>query len=243
MDFEYTAEQESFRHKVRAWLDANLPKDLCVDDAQDERVAPNREVFDRRRAWQAQLHEAGYAGLSWPKEYGGRAASLIEQVIWDEEYSRARAPVLPNYFGLGLCGPTLMNWGTEAQKKRFLPRILGAEDIWCQGYSEPGAGSDLAGLSTRAADMGDYFLVNGQKVWTSGAQYADWMFMLARTDPQAPKHRGISYLLLDMKSPGVTVRPLVLMNGHRTSTKSSSTTCKCRRKTWSARSTKDGKSR
>ena len=107
-----------------------------------------------------------------------------------------------------------MNWGTEAQKKRFLPRILGADDIWCQGYSEPGAGSDLAGLSTRAADMGDYFLVNGQKVWTSGAQYADWMFMLARTDPEAPKHRGISYLLLDMKSPGIVVRPLVLMNGH-----------------------------
>jgi len=107
-----------------------------------------------------------------------------------------------------------MNWGTEAQKKRFIPRILGADDIWCQGYSEPGAGSDLAGLSTRAADMGDYFLVNGQKVWTSGAQYADWMFMLARTDPEAPKHRGISYLLLDMKSPGITVRPLVLMNGH-----------------------------
>ena len=214
MDFEYTPEQESFRHKIRTWLDANLPKDLCVDDAQDERIAPNREVFERRRAWQAKLHSAGYAGLSWPKEYGGHAATLIEQVIWDEEYSRARAPVLPNYFGLGLCGPTLMNWGTEAQKKRFLPRILGADDIWCQGYSEPGAGSDLAGLSTRAADMGDYFLVNGQKVWTSGAQYADWMFMLARTDPEAPKHRGISYLLLDMKSPGIVVRPLVLMNGH-----------------------------
>jgi alkylation response protein AidB-like acyl-CoA dehydrogenase len=214
VDFEFTAEQESFRRQVRTWLDANLPKDLCVDDAQDERIAPNREVFERRRAWQAKLHSAGYAGLSWPKEYGGHAASLIEQVIWDEEYSRARAPVLPNYFGLGLCGPTLMNWGTEAQKKRFLPRMLGADDIWCQGYSEPGAGSDLAGLSTRAADMGDYFLVNGQKVWTSGAQYADWMFMLARTDPEAPKHRGISYLLLDMKSPGVTVRPLVLMNGH-----------------------------
>ena len=214
MDFEFTPEQESFRLKVRAWLDANLPKDLCVDDAQDERIAPNREVFESRRAWQAKLHRAGYAGLSWPKEYGGHAATLIEQVIWEEEYSRARAPVSPNYFGLGLCGPTLMNWGTDVQKKRFLPRILSADDIWCQGYSEPGAGSDLAGLSTRAADMGDYFLVNGQKVWTSGAQYADWMFMLARTDPEAPKHRGINYLLLDMKSPGITVRPLVLMNGH-----------------------------
>ena len=140
----------------------------------------------------AQLHTAGYAGLSWPKEYGGHAASLIEQVIWDEEYSRARAPVLPNYFGLGLCGPTLMNWGTEAQKKRFLPRILAADDIWCQGYSEPGAGSDLAGLPRAPPIMGDYFLVNGQKVWTSGAQYADWMFMLARTDSrgaQASRHQ------------------------------------------------------
>ncbi|HEY6418207.1 MAG TPA: acyl-CoA dehydrogenase family protein, partial [Candidatus Binataceae bacterium] len=141
-------------------------------------------------------------------------ASLIEQVIYDEEYGRARAPVLPGYSGVGLCGPTLMHWGTEAQKKNFLPRILSGEHIWCQGYSEPGAGSDLASLTTRAEDRGDNFLLNGQKVWTSGAQYADWIFMLARTDPHAPKHKGISYLLVDMKSAGVEVRPLVLMNGH-----------------------------
>jgi len=153
MDFEFTPEQESFRRKVREWIGANLPKDLCVDDAQDERIAPNRAVFERRRAWQAKLHSAGYAGLSWPIQYGGHAASLIEQVIWDEEYSRARAPVLPGYFGLGLCGPTLMQWGSEEQKKRFLPRILGADDIWCQGYSEPGAGSDLAGLQTRGSEL------------------------------------------------------------------------------------------
>jgi alkylation response protein AidB-like acyl-CoA dehydrogenase len=214
VDFEFSAEQEAFRAEVRKWIAANLPPELCVDDASDERIAPNREVFEKRRAWQAKLHRAGYAGFSWPKQYGGRAASLIEQFIWDEEYGNARAPILPGYFGLGLCGPTLMQWGTDAQKTRFLERILGADDIWCQGYSEPGAGSDLAGLSTRAIDKGDYFEINGQKVWTSGAQYADWMFMLARTDPDAPKHRGISYLLLDMKCPGVSVQPLITMNGH-----------------------------
>jgi alkylation response protein AidB-like acyl-CoA dehydrogenase len=214
MDFSYTLEQEAFRREVRAWLEANLPPELRVDDAMDERIAPNREVFEKRRAWQRKLHQAGYVGLSWPREYGGRAASLIEQVIFDEEYSRACAPMLPGYSGIALCGPTLIHWANEPQKRRFIPRILGAEDIWCQGYSEPGAGSDLASLQTRAADQGDCFLLNGQKVWTTGAHFADWIFLLARTDPAAPKHRGISYLLLDMKSPGVEVRPLVIMSGH-----------------------------
>ena len=214
MDFNYTAGQETFRREVREWLRVNLPEDLKVDDAMDERVAPNRAVFDRRRAFQRKMHAAGWVGLSWPKEYGGRAAGLFEQVIFDEEYSRARAPVLPNYSAVGMCGPTLMHWGTEEQKRRFLPRILNADDIWCQGYSEPNAGSDLGSLQTSAVDHGDYFVVNGQKVWTSNAQYASWMYMLVRTDPAAPKHKGISYLLLDIRSPGVEVRPLVLMNGH-----------------------------
>ncbi len=215
MDFEYTPEQQAFRKTVRDWLRANLPPELCVDDAMDERIAPNREIFEKRRAWQARLNSAGYTGLAWPREYGGRAAPLMEQIVFDEEYWRARAPMLPGYSGVGLLGPTLMYWGSEEQKKRYLPRILSGEDIWCQGYSEPGAGSDLAGLQTRAVDHGDYFIVNGQKVWTSGAQYADCVFMLVRTDPDAPKHKGISYLLVDMKSPGIEVRPLVLMNGHR----------------------------
>ena len=214
MDFQYTPEQETFRAEVRSWLAAHLPLDLCVDDARDERVAPDRETFEQRRAWQKTMHTAGWVGVAWPKQYGGRGAGLIEQVIFDEEYSRARAPVLPGYSGVALCGPTLMQWGTNEQKQHFLPRILNADDIWCQGYSEPGAGSDLAGLQTRAADMGDFFIVNGQKVWTSGAQYANWVFMLVRTDPNAPKHKGISYLLVDMKTPGITVRPLVLANGH-----------------------------
>ncbi len=214
MDFQYTPEQETYRAEVRSWVHAHLPPDLCVDDARDERIAPDRKTFERRREWQRTMHTAGWVGIAWPKQYGGRGTSLMEQVIFDEEYNRARAPVLPGYSGIALCGPTLMQWGTDEQKQRFLPRILSGDDIWCQGYSEPGAGSDLAGLQTRAVDMGDFFVVNGQKVWTSGAQYADWMFMLVRTDPNAPKHNGISYLLVDMKTPGITVRPLVLMNGH-----------------------------
>ena len=215
MDFHYTPEQETFRRELRGWLAANLPRELCVDDPTDERVAPDRPTFEKRVEWQKIMYKAGWVGIAWPKEYGGRGATLMEQIIYDEECFRARAPVLPGYSGIGMIGPTLIEVGTEAQKKRFVPRILTAEDIWCQGFSEPGAGSDLAGLSTRAVDKGDHFFVNGQKVWTSGAQFADWIYLLVRTDPAAPKHKGISYLLVDMKTPGITVRPLVLMNGHR----------------------------
>ena len=215
MDFHFTAEQESFRQEIRRWLAGNLPPELCVDDPTDERVAPDRATFERRVAWQRTMYEAGWVGISWPKVYGGRGATLMEQIIYDDECFRARAPVLPGYSGILLAGPVLIEWGSEEQKRRFLPRILTAEDVWCQGFSEPGAGSDLASLRTRAEDRGDHFVVNGQKVWTSGAQFADWIFLLVRTDPAAPKHRGISYLLVDMKTPGITVRPLVLMNGHR----------------------------
>ena len=214
MDFRYTPEQEAFRSDLRGWLAANLSPDLCVDDAKDERIAPDKETFDLRRAWQRKMYDAGWVGTAWPQEYGGRGATLLEQVIFEEEYTRARAPVLAGNSGISLCGPTLMQWGTPAQKERFLQRTLSGETIWCQGYSEPGAGSDLASLQTKAADMGDHFIVNGQKVWTSGAQYADWIFMLVRTDPDAPKHKGISYILVDKSAPGITVRPLVLLTGH-----------------------------
>ena len=190
MDFSYTPEQEAFRKEIRRWLVDHLPPELCIDDPADERVAPNREIFEKRRAWQAKLYAAGLVGIAWPKEIGGRGASVIEQVIYNEEYGRARAPLLPGYSGVGMCGPTIAQWGTEPQRERFLKRILSGEDIWCQGYSEPGAGSDLAGIQTRAEDKGDYFVLNGQKIWTSGAQYADWMFMLARTDPTAPSIWG-----------------------------------------------------
>src|SRR5829696_8346011 len=214
MDFADSPEHAAFRREFRAWLEANLTEDLKVEDAQDQRVSPDREILEKRRTWQKKMHAAGWVGLSWPKEYGGRGASFMQQVIFDEEYFRARAPILPGTVGMSLLGPTLIHWGTEEQKKRYLPKILSCDEIWCQGYSEPGAGSDLASLRTRAVDQGDHFLVNGQKVWTSGAHHADWCFLLVRTDPDAPKHKGISFLLADMKSPGITVRPIVNMAGY-----------------------------
>jgi alkylation response protein AidB-like acyl-CoA dehydrogenase len=213
MDFSYTPEQEAFRMEVRRWLADNLPPGLCIDDPVDDWVPRNREIFEQRRAWQRKMYTAGWVGIGWPREFGGRGAGLIEQVIFNEEYGRARAPILPGYSGISMCGPTIAQAGTDGQRRRFLQRILSGADIWCQGYSEPGAGSDLAAIQTRAEDRGDYFLLNGQKIWTSAAQYADWMYLLARTDANAPKHLGISYLLLDMKSKGVEVRPLVTASG------------------------------
>ena len=215
MDFADRPEDAAFRAEFRDWVEANLPAEIKVDDAADQRVAPDRDILEKRIAWQKKMHAAGWVGISWPKEYGGRGSSFMQQVIFDEEYFRARAPILPGASAINLLGPTLIQCGTEAQKKRHLPRILAGEERWCQGFSEPGAGGDLASLRTRAVDAGDHFVVNGQKVWTSGAHFADWCFLLVRTDPEAPKHHGISYLLVDMKTPGVTVRPLVLLNGHR----------------------------
>ena len=159
------------------------------------------------------MHAAGWVGISWPKEYGGRGASLIQQIIYNEEMAGAGAPPLVNGLGIMLVGPTLIHWGTEEQKQRYVPKILSADEIWCQGYSEPNAGSDVASLQTRAVEEGDYFIVNGQKVWTSDAHHADWCIVLVRTDPDAPKHKGISYVLVDMHSPGITVRPLVQITG------------------------------
>jgi len=210
MDFSYSPTEEKFRQEVRSWLEANLPEDLR--EGRDEELSQN-ERWERHRAWHKKLYEGGWVGLWWPKEYGGRGASVIEQALFNEELGRTGAPSGVNMNGITLLGPTLMHWGTEEQKKRFLPKILPAEEIWCQGYSEPGSGSDLASLQTRAVEDGDYFVVNGQKVWTSQAQYSDWCFLLVRTDPNAPKHQGISYILVDMHSPGITVRPLVQITG------------------------------
>src|SRR3984893_16346135 len=198
MDFADSPAHAAFRNEFRRWLETNLPPEICVDDAADQRVAPDRETLEKRIQWQKKMHAAGWVGISWPKEYG-----------------RARAPVLPGASALNLLGPSLIHWGSDEQKRRHLPRILNADELWCQGFSEPDAGGDLASLRTRAVDHGDHFVVNGQKVWTSGAHFADWCFLLVRTDPEAPKHHGISYLLVDMKTPGITVRPLVLLNGHR----------------------------
>ncbi len=212
MDLNFTPEEEEFRLKVRRFLEENLPKSGLKPGSEGR---ADKEWLERSKAWQKKLYEAGYVGLSWPREYGGQAMDPVRQSIVNDEMVRANAPFLIGGSGLSMLGPTLIAMGTEEQKKRFLPKILNAEEIWCQGYSEPGAGSDLASLRTRAEIVGDEFIVNGQKVWTSNAHFSQWMFCLVRTDPEAPKHRGISYILIDMKTPGIEVRPLVQMTGDR----------------------------
>src|SRR5262245_66523656 len=211
MDLTYSPEELAFRREVRAWLKRNVPRRDRSDNPIDG--APDLQRIARAKAWQRTVHAAGYLAMGWPVEYGGQKADVMRQTIVNEEMVRARAPGIIGMVGIQMVGPTLIAHGTEEQRRRYLPKILRAEDIWCQGYSEPGSGSDLASLRTRAEIDGDDFVVNGQKIWTSGAQYADRMFCLVRTDPDAPKHRGISYILIDMKSPGITVRPLVRMTG------------------------------
>jgi alkylation response protein AidB-like acyl-CoA dehydrogenase len=212
MDLNFTSDEEAFRLKVRKFLEENVPKS-GLSAAREGRE--DATWLARAKAWQRKLYDAGLLALAWPKEYGGQAMDPVRQSIVNDEMVRARAPYLVGGMGISMVGPTLITWGNEEQKKQYLNKILTAEEIWCQGYSEPGAGSDLASLKTRAEIVGDEFIVNGQKVWTSGAQYADRMFCLVRTDPEAPKHRGISYILIDMHSPGITVRPLVQMTGDR----------------------------
>jgi alkylation response protein AidB-like acyl-CoA dehydrogenase len=211
MDFNFTPEDEAFRREFRAWLKENAPREGLPD--ADALAEGDDEGWNRRVQWYKKLHAGGWLGIDWPREYGGRGASILQTIVYHQELARARAPLPYLGSGLGLIGPTLMHWGNEEQKKRFIPKILSGEEIWCQGYSEPNSGSDLASLQTRAVEDGDDFVVNGQKIWTSTAHRADWIFLLVRTDPDAPKHKGISYLLVDMHSPGVTVRPLVQMTG------------------------------
>jgi alkylation response protein AidB-like acyl-CoA dehydrogenase len=208
MDLNLNAEEREFRDELRVWLEANVPKDWA-----EWREKPLEESFSYLRAWQRKLHEGRWAAVSWPKEYGGRSATLMQQAIFWEEMARVEAPSMANALGLGLIGPTIIAFGTEAQKKRFIPKILSAEEIWCQGFSEPNAGSDLASLQTEARLEGDHYVVNGQKVWTSYGWVADWCELVVRTDPSVPKHKGLTVLLVDMKSPGVEVRPLRQMTG------------------------------
>jgi alkylation response protein AidB-like acyl-CoA dehydrogenase len=210
MDLALSPEHEAFRRTVRAWLKANVPK-REPDDAIRGYGDPQR--VQRLKAWQRTLCEGGFVAMGWPKEHGGQGTGIMEQTIVNQELVLARAPQQIGMMGVQMVGPTLIQFGTDEQRQRYLPRILTADEIWCQGYSEPGAGSDLASLKTRAELVGDEFIVNGQKVWTSNAQIADWMFCLVLTDPAAPKHRGISYLLIDMKTPGIAVRPLIQMTG------------------------------
>jgi alkylation response protein AidB-like acyl-CoA dehydrogenase len=210
MDFNYSNEDEAFRAEFRAWLERNREfgtpmRDPLADEAEGD--------WQARIRWHRKLHEGGWMAITWPREYGGRGAGTLQNIIYHEELERAGTCVPFTGFGIGLLGPTLIHWGNEDQKRRYIPKILTAEEIWCQGYSEPNSGSDLASLQTRAVEDGDDFVVNGSKIWTSAAHHADWIFLLVRTDPEAPKHKGISYLLVDMKTPGVTVRPLVQMTG------------------------------
>jgi alkylation response protein AidB-like acyl-CoA dehydrogenase len=208
MDLTLSPTQIAFRDELRAWLAANAPSPIARTAGE-----PLPQRFEKLRAWQRRLHEAGWAGVAWPKAYGGRGASLLEQVIFLEEMARAQAPPMANTLGLGLIGPTIIHFGTEEQKRRFLPKILSAEEIWCQGFSEPNAGSDVAAIRTEARLDGDRFVINGHKVWNSYGWVADWCALVVRTDPSAPKHKGLTYILVDMKSPGVEVRPIRQISG------------------------------
>jgi alkylation response protein AidB-like acyl-CoA dehydrogenase len=208
MDLNLSAEELEFRNEFRAWLEGNVPGDW-----PEWREKPLDESFPYLRAWQRKLYEGGWAAVSWPKEYGGRSATLMQQAIFWEEMARVEAPPMANALGLGLIGPTIIAHGTEQQKRRFVPKILSAEEIWCQGFSEPNAGSDLASLQTAARLDGKHYIVNGQKVWTSYGWLGDWCELVVRTDPDVPKHKGLTVLLVDMKLPGVEVRPLRQMTG------------------------------
>ncbi|HEX3692174.1 MAG TPA: acyl-CoA dehydrogenase family protein [Solirubrobacteraceae bacterium] len=209
MDLTFNERELAFRDELRGWLAANPPASEPAEGSEDAH-------YGWRRDWQRRLYDAGWAAPAWPSEYGGRGASLSESAIYFEELGRARVPLPANVLGLLLGGPTLMVWGTDEQKQRYLEPILSAEEIWCQGFSEPEAGSDLASLKTRAVrepSHPDEWVVSGQKVWTSGAQYSKWCMLVARTDADSPKHKGLTYFLMDMEQEGVQVRPLRQITG------------------------------
>jgi alkylation response protein AidB-like acyl-CoA dehydrogenase len=210
MDLSFSPEEEGFRERVRHFLRDNLPPGWGT---AEQRLPEGVSQIDFLRDWQRRLYEGGLLGMSWPKEYGGQSANRTEMAIFNEEMALHRAPGPLNALGLSLAGPTIITHGTDEQKRRFLRKILSCEEIWCQGFSEPNAGSDIASLRTRATLSGDEFVVNGQKVWTSLAHIADWCMLLVRTDTDAPRHRGLSYLLVDMHSAGVNVKPLRQITG------------------------------
>src|SRR5258708_33712894 len=211
MDFELSAEDAAFRDEIGTGLEER--RELIEKTRAQTAEYGGEKALELHRVWEKELYNGGWAGVAWPKEHGGRDASLFQQALFTEEYVRARAPERINRLGLGLIGPTLMVYGTEEQKKDHLARILSCDEIWCQGFSEPGAGSDLASLRTPAVLEGDDYVINGQKVWTSQASYSDWIFVLVRTDTEAPKHQGITFIIADMKTPGIEVRPMKQING------------------------------
>ena len=206
MELNYTPAQIAFRAEARAWLEKNVPKEPL--DSYD-----TKEGFEQHRAWEAKMAENGYSTIIWPKDLGGRGADLIEWLIWEEEYYRVDAPMRVNQNGVLLLGPTLMEYGTPAQKERWLPKMAKCEHMWAQGWSEPGAGSDLAAIRSRAERQGDHYILNGQKTWSTRAIFANWIFCIFRTDAESSRHHGLSYILVPLDSPGITVRPIQALNG------------------------------
>ncbi|MEY2444472.1 MAG: hypothetical protein QOE00_1052 [Ilumatobacteraceae bacterium] len=209
MHLAYAPEDEAFRAELRDWLTSNLPAGWGDDDF--EMTPDERKAFNEQ--WPRKLYEGGWICATWPKEYGGKGLSTMQGVVLAEEFARAKAPLRADFFGDTLVGPTILQWGTEEQKQEFLPRILNGSVRWCQGFSEPNSGSDLASLKTSAVLDGDEWVINGQKVWTTGGHHADYCFLLTHTDPDAPKHKGISYLLVPMRQPGVEVRGITQPDG------------------------------
>ena len=206
MDLTFSPQEEAFRSEVQKFIAENLPKEV---------KGKGRGDFDSREdfmVWHRILYKQGWVAPLWPKEYGGTGWNVTQRYIYNEECAKAETPQ-PLPFGIAMCGPVIYTYGNPEQKKKYLPRILSGEDWWCQGYSEPGAGSDLAGLKTRAVREGDHYIVNGQKTWTTLAQYADWIFCLVRTDPNVKPQEGITFLLIDMKTPGITVKPIIVLDG------------------------------
>jgi alkylation response protein AidB-like acyl-CoA dehydrogenase len=213
LDLHFTPAQERFRADARAWLADRLEGEFAVVRGRGG-PGDEHEFFEERWEWEQELGRDQWIGLGWPAEYGGRGATLVEQMIFYEEYARAGGPGRVGIISEGLLGPTIVHFGSDEQRRAVLPGILSGTEIWCQGYSEPDAGSDLANVKTRAVRDGDVWVITGQKVWTSLAHWAQWIFVLARTNPDAPKHKGLSYLLVPMQQPGIEIRPIVQITGH-----------------------------
>jgi alkylation response protein AidB-like acyl-CoA dehydrogenase len=216
MNFDDTPQEAAFRTEAKAWIEANAPREFEAElsKASLGRIKLQKhDIVEVAKAWQKKKSEAGYVCLHWPREYGGRGATAVERVIWQQEEGVYFKLTSPFQIGEGMCGPTLMAYGSEADKRRYLPKIATGEEIWCQLFSEPSGGSDVAGLRTRAERDGDHWIINGQKIWTSGAHYADYGILITRTDPTVPKHKGLTMFYIDMKSPGVEIRPIKQANG------------------------------
>ncbi|MFF2587752.1 acyl-CoA dehydrogenase family protein [Peribacillus butanolivorans] len=211
MDFSFTTKEEEFRHELRTWLEENLPEGWLDGTNKVSKNEGEYAIFLRN--WQRKLYEGGWAAVAWPEKYGGREATLMEEIVYQQEMVRVKAPALVNYVGIHMVAPTLMQIGTEEQKSKYIQKILTGEEVWCQGYSEPNAGSDLSAIQTSAVKDGDRWIINGQKVWTSFGHLADRCFLLARTNRFDKKHKGITVFLLDMNQPGVETRPIIQMDG------------------------------